>query len=110
MTIPEPYPADLVRIAHKVVWYDSPERSLSDLRMFLAHLMVYGAPDVAVAEQYISREEFRDALEHAPAGVFTEEAWASWHRRFGMVPVPPLPRRHFPDGSVGPEPGHFFGR
>ena len=26
------------------------------------------------------------------------------------MPVQPLPRRRFPDGSLGPEPGKFFGR
>ena len=35
------------------------------------------------------------------------EAWMRWHVRFGIVPVPPLPRRRFPDGSVGPEPVAF---
>ncbi len=111
MTIVEPYPAELLQIARKVVWYDAPEQTLRDVNTFLAHLMVYGAPDdVAVAERYISQEEFRKALESAPAGVFTDQAWIRWHKHFGMLPVPPLPRRCFPDGSTGPEPGHFFGR
>jgi len=48
-------------------------------------------------------------LENAPAGVFTQEMWEKWHERLGM-PVPPLPRRRFPDGSLGPEAGGFFGR
>jgi hypothetical protein len=111
MTIAEPYPAELLQIARKVVWYDAPEQTLRDVKTFLAHLMVYGAPDdVAVAERYISQEEFHQALESAPAGVFTNQAWIRWHKRLGMLPVPPLPRRCFPDGSTGPEPGHFFGR
>jgi hypothetical protein len=72
--------------------------------------MVYGSPaDVTVVEQYIPTEEFRRVLEHAPAGVFTNDAWQWWHERLGMA-VPPLPRRRFPDGSFGPEAGGFFGR
>jgi hypothetical protein len=110
MSITAPYPAELLRIARKVVWYDAPEETLGDLKTFLTHLMVYGSPaDVAVVEQHIAIEEFRNVLEDAPAGVFTAEAWARWHVKFGLK-VPPLPRRRFPDGSLGPDPGTFFGR
>jgi hypothetical protein len=110
MTLTAPYPEELLRVAKKVVWYDLPERTLGDLKTFLAHLMVYGsAEDLAIAERYVPEDEFRRVLEGAPAGVFTEEAWKRWHERFGM-PVPALPRRQFPDGSVGPEVGGFFRR
>lgn len=110
MTLTSPYPVELLRVARKVVWYDSPERTLADLPTFLTHLMVYGSPsDVAVVERYVPAEEFRQVLENASAGVYTQEAWERWHERLGM-PVPPLPRRRFPDGSLGPESGRFFGR
>src|SRR5581483_10059422 len=105
MTLPVPYSADLVRVARKVVWFDDPERTLADLPTFLAHVMIYGSTtDVATVERYVPSEEFRRVLENAPAGLFTLEAWERWHRRFGMTP-PPLPRRKFPDGSLGPEAG-----
>ena len=105
MNLTAPYPADLLRVARKVVWYDSPEQTLADLMTFLAHLMVYGsAADVLVAERYVPAEEFRRILEDAPAGVFTQEAWEKWHEQLGM-PAPPLPRRHFPDGSLVRRPG-----
>ena len=84
MTLIEPYPEELLRVAKKVVWYDRPEQTLGDLNTFLTHLMVYGSSvDVGVVERYVPEEEFR------------------WHERFGMV-VPPLPRRRFPDGSFVP--------
>lgn len=103
MTLTAPYSEELLRVAKKVVWYDRPEQTLGDLKTFLPHLMVYGtAADVVVVERYVPEEEFRRVLENAPAGVFTEEAWRRWHERFEMT-VPPLPRRRFPDGSVGPE-------
>ena len=111
MTLTAPYPAELARVAKKVVWYDLPEETLRDLRNFLAHLMVYGSDgDVAIVERYVPVAEFRAVLEDAPAGVFTADAWSRWHQRLGMLRVPPLPRRRFPDGTLGPEPGGFFGR
>ena len=111
MTIAEPYAAELVRVARKVVWYDAPEETLRDMKTFLAHLMEYGAAaDLSVVERYVSDQEFRKVLEDAPAGVFSPEAWTRWHNRFAIEPVPPLPRRRFPDGSFGPEPGVFFCR
>ena len=110
MSLTTPYPADLLVVAQKVVWYEKPEEALANLMTFLSHLMVYGSSaDVSVVERYVPTEEFRRVLEHAPAGVFTREAWEKWHERFGMS-VPPLPRRRFPDGSFGPEAGRFFGR
>jgi len=111
MKLATPYPAELVRVARKVVWYDAPQRTLEDIPTFLAHLMVYGSPaDVAIVEGYLPAKEFRRALRNAPAGVFTQDAWTRWHKRLGLVPIPPLPRRQFPDGHVGPEAGRFFGR
>lgn len=110
MTLTEPYAEELLKVAKKVVWYDRPEQTLGDLKTFLTHLMVYGAlADVAVVERYVPEGEFRRVLEGAPAGVFTAEAWKRWHERFGLA-VPAMPRRHFPDGTVGPEAGGFFGR
>src|SRR5436305_14462680 len=110
MTLTAPYPEELLRVAKKVVWYDLPERTLGDLKTFLAHVMVYGsAEDLAIAERYVPEDELRRVLEAAPAGVFTEEAWKRWHERFG-VPVLALPRRQFPDGSVGAAAGGFPSR
>ena len=50
MILAVPYPAELLRVARKVVWYDQPEQTLADLKTFLSHLMVYGSSaDVAIA-------------------------------------------------------------
>ena len=64
MMLAAPYPAALVWVARKVVWYDRPEETLAYLPTFLAHLMVYGSSaDVTVVEQYVPEEEFRKVLE-----------------------------------------------
>jgi hypothetical protein len=111
MKLATPYREELLPVARKVVWYDAPLRTLADIPTFLAHLMVYGSPaDVAITQRYLPTEEFRRTLMNAPAGVFTQDAWTRWHKRLGLEPIPPLPRRRFPDGRLGPEAGRFFGR
>jgi hypothetical protein len=110
MTLTKPYSTELIRVARKVAWYDSPDETLADLSAFLAQVMVYGSPaDFTLVELFVPAEEFRRVLENAPAGVFPQDVWRRWHERFGM-PGPPLPRRRFPDGTLGPEAGGFFGR
>jgi len=67
-----------MRLAHKVVWYDAPDQTIADLPTFLAHLMVCGSPaDVAAVERYVPEDEFRRALQDAPAGIFTRDQVAS---------------------------------
>ena len=43
MTLAAPYPVELLRVAKKVVWYDSPEDALAHLPAFLVQVMVYGS-------------------------------------------------------------------
>ena len=63
MSLTTPYPADLLLVARKVVWYEQPEETLADLMTFLAHLMVYGSSaDVSVAERYVPAGEFHEHL------------------------------------------------
>ena len=103
MNIPDPIPEDLRRVAAAVVWFMKPEESLLQPRYFLAHLMTFGTEDlVRIAGAYFDEADFRDALDKAPAGVFTIEAWVRWHKHFGEDAPPPRPRRVFPDGTVAP--------
>jgi hypothetical protein len=84
-----PFPAELLRVAHKVMWYDAPERTLEDIPTFLAHLMVYRSLRAAeLVEECVSPEEFLKALKNALAGVFTQDAWTKWHKQLGIEPIP----------------------
>jgi hypothetical protein len=110
MMITEPYVAELIRIARKVVWFDAPEQALRDLKTFLAHSMVYGSPaDIAVVERYLQQDEFRKVPEDRRQGC---SLWkpGPFGISLGIAPIPPLPRRRFRDGTLGLEPGTFFGR
>ena len=89
-------PDDLRRVTRRMVWFEPPERALEDPVLFLAHVMTFGTiQDVVTAEKYFTPDDFRNALENAPPGVFDGRSWVYWNTVFGRVPVPPLPRRRF---------------
>jgi len=91
-----PQTAELLAVAERVVWFKRPGESLAEPVHFLAHLMTYGTvEDVRVVSAYVSSDEFREALEKAPAGVFDARSWAYWNLKFGRsageMPVRPVP-------------------
>ena len=91
------YPPEFLKVVKRVVWFDPPEETLKRPRIFLAHLMNFGTEeDIRTTKRYFSDAAFKDALEHAPPGVFTHAAWERWNIFYGRTPVPPLPKR-FPE-------------
>jgi hypothetical protein len=51
--------------------------------------------EIKVVRRYVSLNDLREALEHAPPGVMDKRSWAYWNTRLGRYPVPPMPRRSF---------------
>ena len=93
-----PFNADLLKVATHVIWFEPPERALADPIPFLAYLMTYGtAEEVAVVMRYVSLEDFREALERAPPGIFDERSWNYWNLMMDRYPPPPMPKRVIPD-------------
>jgi hypothetical protein len=91
---PLPRNPDLLKVAPRVIWFESAEVALADPVRFLAYLMAYGTVnEIAVVQRYVSLAYFREALEKAPPGVIDERSWAYWNTKFGRYPVPPMPRR-----------------
>jgi len=85
---------DLISVARRVEWYREPAAALADPDHFLAHVMTYGTiEDVTAARRHFSEEDFRHALDCAPAGVMDPRSWSYWHAVFGRIPPPPMPRR-----------------
>ncbi len=88
---------DLLTVARRVIWFEPPEQALADPIRFLAYLMTYGTlDDVAVVRRYLDLADFREALDHAPAGIIDERSWAYWNAVTGRYPAPPMPRRVIP--------------
>jgi hypothetical protein len=93
--MPLPATAELLSVAERVVWFKAPSEALADPVHFLAHVMTYGTvEDLRALEGVVGQGEFREALEHAPPGIFDARSWAYWNLKCGRVPAPPLPVRH----------------
>lgn len=92
MTLPDT--PELLWVARRVVWFKEPAEALKDPAHFLAHVMTYGTvEDLQALEGQVGPEEFEQALDHAPPGVFDPRSWAYWNLKLGRVPAPPLPAR-----------------
>jgi len=89
-----PATAELLRVASRVVWFEEPSRALAEPLQFLAHVMVFGTiEDPRALRGIVGKDEYRQALEHAPPGIFDARSWAYWNLVCDRRPVPPLPVR-----------------
>ena len=85
---------ELTKVASRVIWFESPEKALSDPVRFLTYAMTYGThEDMKVVRQHVSDEELLEALAQAPPGIFDARSWAYWNVMLGRYPTPPLPER-----------------
>ena len=89
-----PAEPELLAIAERVVWFETPQRALADSLRFMAYLMTYGtAEEVVTVLRYLAPEDVREAVETRPPGVFDDRSWAYWNVMVGRYPVPPMPSR-----------------
>lgn len=87
----------LESIAREVVWWETPEVTLSDRDDFLCRVMARGFwGDVQHVEKVFGEDAFRRALSHCRPGVMDTGSWHHWHYRLGVEPVPEQPRRIIP--------------
>jgi hypothetical protein len=42
---------------------------------------------------FVSEDDVREAMDHAPPGIIDPRSWAYWQARYGRIPAPPLPVR-----------------
>ena len=92
-----PAAPDLLGVARRVVWFEAPEKALSNLPRFAAYALTYGLhEDVKVLRRYVQDDDLRAALDAAPPGIFDNRSWSYWNLKLGRYPPPPLPERHIP--------------
>lgn len=93
---PIPVTPETLAVARRIVWFESPEKALADPVRFMAYAMTYALPeDMRFIRRYVSDDDFRDALDHAPAGIVDPRSWAYWNSKMGRYPPPPHPVRRF---------------
>jgi len=92
------YPSELKRVAKRVIWFKQPDEALADTKLFLAHVMTYGTlDDIVITMKHYAETDFDRVLLDPPAGVFDLRSWNYWNVRYHHEPVPPLPKRDFPE-------------
>ena len=97
-----PSNSDTVPIVKRLIWFDAPEKSLSDPIRLMAYAMAHAThEEMKVLRQYVSDTEFCEALDHAPSGIIDPRSWAYWNSKMGRYPAPPMPVRRFGD-AIGP--------
>ena len=70
----------LLLAAGQVVWWQSPESTLQNERLFLNQAMRHGTPDVVeTVRRHYDDDRLRDALRDALPGIFDRRSWAYWH-------------------------------
>jgi hypothetical protein len=81
-------------IARRVNWYTEPALLLKNTRLFLSQVMARGSTEdiTAVLKRY-STDDFREAYQHAPPGLFSKRAWAYWGLMLLNNSQEPLPER-----------------
>jgi hypothetical protein len=93
---PIPITPETLCLARNIVWFEAPEEALADPVRFMAYAMTYALPeDMRLIRRYVSDDDFREALDHAPPGIIDPRSWAYWNSKMGRYPPPPAPVRRF---------------
>jgi hypothetical protein len=86
---------DLHEFSKQIVWFDGPERRVSDTSAFLAFIMAKSVPSAYEHAKMIfgfTNEDFRNALKAAKPGLFVySEQWERWNKILGIEPSLPFP-------------------
>lgn len=91
-----PLTPETAEIAKRVIWFEPPAQALANRVRFLAYAMTYARhEDLRALRRYVSDDDLRSALDHAPPGIMDARSWAYWHSKLGLWPPPPLPQRQF---------------
>src|SRR6202166_4396188 len=100
---PIPITPQTLNVASNIIWFEPPEQALADPVRFMAYAMAYALPeDMRFIRQYVSDDDFREALDHAPPGIIDPRSWAYWNSKMGRYPPPAAPVRRI-GNIVGPD-------
>ena len=91
-----PLTPDTEALARRLVWFEAPAEALSDTFRFTAYALARAThEDMKLLRSFMSDDDLREALDHAPPGIIDARSWAYWNSRLGRYPAPPMPTRQF---------------
>jgi hypothetical protein len=68
--------------------------ALSYTSRFVAYALARAThDDMTLLRKFLSDDDLREALDHAPPGIIDPRSWAYWNSRLGRYPAPPMPQR-----------------
>lgn len=83
-------------LAERYVWWETPDWAYHHPEILLANIMNLGNwQDIQQTRKILGDQVLKEALLNAPPGYFAYRAWDYWHLKFGLTPIPPLPKRNF---------------
>jgi len=89
-----PRSEEWMALARRVIWFEEPERALSDPYRFVAYAITYAAyEDVRMLRTVLDDDALRAALGRVPPGIVDARSWHYWNAKLGRWPPPPLPSR-----------------
>jgi len=87
---------ELEALAQRLVWFEPAEEALADPVRFLAYAFARAThEEMKMLRTFITDDELREALDHAPPGIIDPRSWSYWNAMMGRFPPPPLPVRRF---------------
>ncbi|HTV34551.1 MAG TPA: hypothetical protein VME69_15915 [Methylocella sp.] len=80
-------------LARRLVWFEEPAEALSDTFRFVAYALARAThEDMKILRSFLTDDDLREALDHAPSGIIDPRSWAYWNLMLGRDPVPPMPK------------------
>ena len=96
---PIPLNTETKAVARRIIWFEDSAKALADPVRFMAYAMAHAThEDMTILRQYVSDDDFLEALKEAPPGIIDPRSWAYWNAKMGRYPAPPMPKRKFGDG------------
>lgn len=81
-------------LARRLVWFEEPADALSDAARFADYAFARAThEDMQQLRTFLSDDDLREALDHAPPGIIDPRSWTYWNSKLGRWPPPPLPAR-----------------